>query len=72
MFYWLSKEFLSKSFFDCLNVYIHEAAHKDGPHGEAKFEYGLEQRKQKITQFILEHRDEWNKIEQEWKSINKG
>lgn len=69
MFYWLSREDLAGTFFDSLNTYVHEAAHKEGPHGNPKFEYGLEQRKQKITQFILEHKDEWDKIEQEWKSM---
>ena len=69
MFYWLSREDLIGRFFDSLNIYVHEAAHKEDPHGNSKFEYGLEQRKQKIIQFILEHKDEWDKMEKEWKSI---
>ena len=69
MFYWLSREDLTGTFFDSLNTYVHEAAHKKGPHENTEFEYGLERRKQKITQFILEHKNEWDEMENEWKSM---
>jgi len=72
MYYWLSKELMSGDFFEVLNVYVHEAAHKEGPHGEAKFEYYLEQCKQKITKFILEHKSEWDKLEIKWRELNKS
>ena len=69
MFYWLSRETLGKSFHDCLDTYVHEAAHKDGLHGDAKFEYGESARKKKITQFILDHKDEWDVLEEQWKAV---
>lgn len=71
MFYWMSQEELSGTFLNTLNTYVHEAAHKDGPHGDAKFEYGLEQRKQKIVKFILEHKGDWDQMEKEWNLIVK-
>lgn len=71
MFYWMAREALSQPFSDALHTYVHEAAHKEGPHGNAKFDYALQDRIQKIHRFILEHKDEWNKIDEEWKSITE-
>lgn len=68
MFYWMAREALNQPFSDALHTYVHEAAHKEGPHGNAKFDYALQDRIQKIHRFILEHKDEYDKMEQEWKS----
>lgn len=68
MFYWLAREALGQPFSDALHTYVHEAAHKEGPHGHARFDYALQDRIQKIHHFILEHRDEWAAFEEEWKS----
>ncbi len=66
MFYWMAKEALDGSFFDALHTYIHEVAHKDGPHGEAKFEYGLQEQIKKIQQFMSKKRSLYEKLEAEW------
>lgn len=70
-FYWLAREVFSKSFLDALHVYVHESAHKEGPHGDAKFEYRLQEQIKKIQQFILEHKDEWDILEGQWNSTNE-
>ena len=69
MFYWLARETLNQAFSDALHTYVHEAAHKEGPHGNAKFDYALQDRIQKIHRFILEHKSECDEMEKEWKSI---
>lgn len=68
MFYWLAREVLNKPFLDALHTYVHEAAHKEGPHGHPKFDYALQDRIIKIQQFILEHKDEWDEMERAWKA----
>lgn len=72
MFYWVSREKMSGSFHDMLDTYVHEAAHKEGPHGQAKFEYFIEQCKKKITEFIKDHREEWDELEKSWSSLEKN
>lgn len=69
MFYWLAREALNQPFSDALHTYVHEAAHKEGPHGNAKFDYALQDRIQKIHRFILDHKAEWDEMEKEWKLI---
>lgn len=65
-FYWMAREILQKPLLDALHTYVHEAAHKEGPHGNAKFEYGLQERIKLIHQFTIEHRKEWAAFEKEW------
>lgn len=69
MFYWMSQENLGQSLLDALHTYVHEAAHKEGPHGNAKFDYALQDRIQKIQKYILEHKDKWDEVEKEWNSL---
>lgn len=67
-FYWMSNESLNLPLIDALQLYVHEAAHKAGPHGQAKFDYTLEEYGQKIKRFFLEHPDEWRQLENEWQA----
>lgn len=66
MFYWVSQEKLSEGFHQMLDIYIHEASHKAGSHGDPKFDYFLEQNKRKIIEFILNHKEEWDKFAKIW------
>lgn len=70
MFFWMAREALGQPFSDALHTYVHEAAHKEGPHGNAKFDYTLQDYIQKIHRFILEHREEWVALEKEWTAAN--
>ena len=71
MFYWMAREALEQPFSDALHTYVHEAAHKEGPHGEAKFDYTLQDYIQKIHRYILEHREEWSILEEEWNATSQ-
>ncbi len=71
LYYWMSRESFDQPLSDALHTYVHEAAHKEGPHGNAKFDYALQDRIQRIHRFILDNRAEWEKLEEEWKSIKK-
>ena len=71
MFYWMAREALNEPFSDALHTYVHEAAHKEGPHGNAKFDYTLQDYIQRIHRFILDHKKEWDLLEGEWKTTNK-
>ncbi len=72
MFFWMTTEEMAGNFYEALNTYVHEAAHKKGPHGEAQFEYYLEQCKQKITKYILEHKAEWDEMDKKWNELAVG
>jgi len=70
MFYWMAREALSQPLSDALHTYVHEAAHKDGPHGNAKFDYALQDRIQRIHKFIVSNKEEWASLEEEWDTLN--
>ena len=69
MFYWLARELLRASFFDALHTYMHEVAHKSGPHGTPQFEYELQQQIKKIQQFMSGKRDLYKRLENEWSKV---
>ena len=65
-FYWMAREALKKPLLDALHTYIHEAAHKEGPHGQASFEYALQERIKLVQRFTIDYREEWAALEKEW------
>jgi hypothetical protein len=67
-FFWIAREKLGDSFFEALHVYVHEAAHKDGPHGTAPFEYTLQNYIKKVQLFMHDKREEYEKLAREWQS----
>ena len=69
MFYWMSRKSLQDKLLDVLHVYIHEASHAYGKHGDAEFEYGLQENIKKIQTFILERPGEYKRIETEWDDV---
>ncbi len=69
-FYWMSRESLQKPLLEVIHTYVHEAAHKDGSHGDASFDYGLQSRIMLIQQFTLDHREEWEEFEREWMPLS--
>ncbi|MBP9748420.1 MAG: hypothetical protein KBD17_02250 [Candidatus Pacebacteria bacterium] len=68
-FFWLAQEVFKGKFFDALHTYIHEAAHKAGPHGQAQFEYTLQDYIKKIQLFMHDHKAEYERLEQEWNTV---
>ncbi len=71
MFFWISKEELNKIFFDALHTYVHEAAHSEGPHGNPKFEYTLQEFIKKIQELILNKKDKFDELEKRWNGLKK-
>lgn len=67
-FFWFARERFQGSFFDALHTYVHEAAHKAGPHGEAQFEYTLQDYIKKVQLFMHNSRAEYEGLEKEWNS----
>jgi len=72
MFFWMAREALDGEFLDALHTYVHEVAHKDGPHGDPKFEYSIDFLKKEVQRFILEHRDSFERLHAEWDAIVSG
>jgi hypothetical protein len=66
MFFWMARELLRGSFFDSLHTYVHEVAHKSGPHGTAQFEYELQQQIKKVQLFMSEKRELYKSLESQW------
>ena len=66
-FFWMADELFSGSFLEALHTYVHEAAHKDGPHGNAKFDYTLQNYLIRIQQFVLNNQERYREFEQQWK-----
>jgi hypothetical protein len=71
MFYWMAKESLNGEFLDALHTYVHEAAHKAGPHGNPKFEYRLQELIKGIQKLILSQPELFKESEKEWQRLNK-
>ena len=67
MFFWVAREVLQGEFLDALHTYVHEAAHKDGPHGNASFDYTLQAYIARIQHFILKSPEKFKFIEEQWK-----
>ena len=65
-FFWFAREVFRGKFFDALHTYLHEAAHKAGPHGQAKFEYTLQEYIKKIQLFMYDHGDEFERLQKKW------
>lgn len=72
MFYWMAREALSQSFSDALRTYVHEAAHKEGPHGDAKFDYAFQSRQQLIDKLMLDNKSDWEALEKDWKLASQN
>jgi hypothetical protein len=70
LFYWVSQESLKKDFLDVLDIYFHETAHKKGPHGDPQFEYYESELKKKIQKYILERREDFEKMQKEWEGLS--
>jgi len=70
MFFWMAQEALQGELLDALDTYVHEAAHKAGPHGNPQFEYTHGHFQKEVRRFILEHGDEFKTFEKEWEQID--
>jgi hypothetical protein len=66
VYYWISQEQMNGAFYDALGTYVHEAAHRHGAHGNAKFDYALQDYLGKMHKFITEKPEEWQKFQELW------
>lgn len=71
MFFWIGRAVFEGTFLDALHTYVHEAAHKDGPHGEEKFDYTLQNYIARIQAFILNDRERFQEFEAKWVALGK-
>ena len=69
LFYWIAREVVNGDFLHALQIYFHEAAHKKGKHGDAQFDYYLQEMLGKIQLFILNERQEFEKFGKEWNNL---
>ena len=65
----MSRENLGSDFLEALNTYVHEAAHKEGPHGDTAFEYELQNMLQRIQKLITENPQEFQRLKSQWDAL---